>query len=492
MSKYTMQTRYVCENLIGVDESAGYESVDSIVTQAAPLVFDFHFPIFDENYRLPLEKKILKHYYTREIGEETVGLWKLRLENKLNEIMPYYNRLYQSELITFNPLYDTDLTTTHKKDFEEVAAGNRVTDSTDNIDRELNRDTTENYNGERDTVNNTQESGNKNVNGTIHEVETTEDTGNEDSTQERVYQETKNGSERNTTTMSGGHNIATNQNTTQSNTGREDRVDNSTGTENRTDSKNENKNFSADGTKHSTEEASARGWDLFADTPQGGVDIFGTDVTGAPSVVDGHETVQGQCYLTTARRTLNDSDREYDETTQNQGTETTITTGTGNTQTTGNKTGNTQTTGNMQGNTVGNEAKTKNESTTENKESEYMTNGTENITGHREFTENGERVNDNEHQENTATEHNIDFTGRMTDENRRDSDMSETEGTEKVGHENVDTTNNINNTEDYLQHIVGKRGNASYSELIVKFRETFLRTDEMLIEELNVCFFGLW
>ena len=53
----------------------------------------------------------MKHYYTREIGEETVGLWKLRLDAKLNEIMPYYNQLYKSELLEFNPLYDVDLTT---------------------------------------------------------------------------------------------------------------------------------------------------------------------------------------------------------------------------------------------------------------------------------------------------------------------------------------------------------------------------------------------
>ena len=50
------------------------------------------------------------HYYTREICEETVGLWKLRLCTKLNEIMPYYNQLYRSAAIDFNPLYDIEYT----------------------------------------------------------------------------------------------------------------------------------------------------------------------------------------------------------------------------------------------------------------------------------------------------------------------------------------------------------------------------------------------
>ena len=53
------------------------------------------------------------HYYTREIGFETVGLWKLKLQTKLNEIMPYYNKLYETELLKYNPLYDVDMTTTN-------------------------------------------------------------------------------------------------------------------------------------------------------------------------------------------------------------------------------------------------------------------------------------------------------------------------------------------------------------------------------------------
>jgi hypothetical protein len=114
MSTYTTEVRYICEVNAGYKESQGFSKVNEILTKAAPLVFDFDFPIFDEAYRLPLEVKILRHFYTREICAETVGLWKLWLEATMNEIMPYYNQLYKSELLEFNPLYDVDLTTTHK------------------------------------------------------------------------------------------------------------------------------------------------------------------------------------------------------------------------------------------------------------------------------------------------------------------------------------------------------------------------------------------
>lgn len=113
MSKYTTEIRFICESITGHNESAGYNSVSSIIKNAAPKIFDFDFPIFDEAYRLPLEIKILRHYYTREISEETVGLWKLRLESRLNEIMPYYNKLYKTELLDFNPFYDVDITRDH-------------------------------------------------------------------------------------------------------------------------------------------------------------------------------------------------------------------------------------------------------------------------------------------------------------------------------------------------------------------------------------------
>lgn len=62
--------------------------------------FDFqmtNYPIFDENYRETLNNNILYHYYENEIGFETAPLFRLYLNQKLNEIMPYYNELYKAQ-----------------------------------------------------------------------------------------------------------------------------------------------------------------------------------------------------------------------------------------------------------------------------------------------------------------------------------------------------------------------------------------------------------
>lgn len=134
MSKYTSEVRFICESLTGHEESSGYDGIDEIIEQAIPLIFNFDFPIFDENYREVLCTKILRHYYTREIGLETYGLWKLKLQTKLNEIMPYYNKLYESELLKFNPLYDVNMTTVNSgsKTGESTNIGNNENKRTSN------------------------------------------------------------------------------------------------------------------------------------------------------------------------------------------------------------------------------------------------------------------------------------------------------------------------------------------------------------------------
>lgn len=133
MSMYTTEVRYICETAYGLTESKGADSVDEIIKGCLDKVFDFDFPIFDENYRSVLETKILKHYYTREIGLETVGLWKLKLNTKLNEIMPYYNKLYDSELIEFNPLYNKNVTRKGNKDGKSDRSDNESINDTTNV-----------------------------------------------------------------------------------------------------------------------------------------------------------------------------------------------------------------------------------------------------------------------------------------------------------------------------------------------------------------------
>lgn len=139
VSKYTTELRYICEELAGYAESQDYSKIADIIETARPLLFDFSYPIYDKDYKSVLETKIIKHFYTREIGAETYGRWKLFLDVKMNLIMPYYNKLYQSELLEFNPLYNVDLTTDHQKDNGGNGESQQNTTTSTSTDRTYNR-----------------------------------------------------------------------------------------------------------------------------------------------------------------------------------------------------------------------------------------------------------------------------------------------------------------------------------------------------------------
>ncbi len=92
MSRYTTELRYIVE-MACKDHDVELSGVDSNCRNAAPYIFNFNFPIWDENERLNFEVMFLKRFYPQEICAETVGLWKVFLEEWLIVNMPYWNNL---------------------------------------------------------------------------------------------------------------------------------------------------------------------------------------------------------------------------------------------------------------------------------------------------------------------------------------------------------------------------------------------------------------
>lgn len=120
MSKYTTEVRFICEQKAGLKDSVEWNSVDEVINRSYDKIFDVtSIPFFNPDHRVLVLKKILLHYYTREIGYETVGLWQLKINQKLKEIMPYYNQLYESELLQYDPLKNVDNTHTHSGNYTD-------------------------------------------------------------------------------------------------------------------------------------------------------------------------------------------------------------------------------------------------------------------------------------------------------------------------------------------------------------------------------------
>ena len=149
MSKYTTEVRFICESKAGLSDSVGFNQIDDVISNSWNKIFD-NFPIFDESYRSVLCSKILKHYYTREISAETVGLWQLWLNTRMGEIMPYYNKLYESALLEFDPFKDTNYSRNHGGTFtgdtvrngrSEIDVDNSVTSNGTSNSKNLFSDT---------------------------------------------------------------------------------------------------------------------------------------------------------------------------------------------------------------------------------------------------------------------------------------------------------------------------------------------------------------
>lgn len=139
MSEYTTQLRYIIE-----DYTQGFTgSMSDRIQAAAPLIFDFPYPIWKEDYRLTLETKILRHYFNKEIGLETEGLWKFYLESRMNEIMPYYNKLYETVDKEYNWLWDTDL----NEDFAGRGTSHNQSDLSGNVHNTETTDETKDTTG---------------------------------------------------------------------------------------------------------------------------------------------------------------------------------------------------------------------------------------------------------------------------------------------------------------------------------------------------------
>lgn len=312
MSKYTTEVRFICETEAGLTESVGYSKVDDVLDKSWNKIFDTgDWEIYDEEYRPILCKKILKHFYTREIGAETAGLWKLWVNQRMAEIMPYYNQLYKSTLLEFNPLYDTDYKT----------EANRKTDEGEESGRETNSDYTR--------------------------TDDLQSKRTDDLTSQRT-----------------------------------DNL-NSTRTDNLQQVRNDDLHETTSNTRY----------DLYSDTPQGAL-------TG----------VESETYLTNARKVTDNGSRD------NTGTQTTDNTGTQDLKNTGTQT--------------------------------------------------------------------VDNTGTQTVEN---TGTVNNKGSDKENSKRV-----LNNTQDYAEHVIGKRGTQSYAKMIMELRDSFINIDMMIIDELNDLFFNLW
>lgn len=92
------------------------------------------YPIFDEAYRPILNQKIIDHYFNQEIGMETISMFRLAVKRRLNEVMPMYNQMYESQKLVIDPLNTVDLSTLSNTEGEQATKNTGESDNLSNTE----------------------------------------------------------------------------------------------------------------------------------------------------------------------------------------------------------------------------------------------------------------------------------------------------------------------------------------------------------------------
>lgn len=104
-------------------------------------VFDFDYPLFEKVDKDKFETNILEYFIQRRIGFETYTVFKMQLRNKLNVIMPYYNKLFSFldgwDLFNDGESITHTLTGTDKKQTDSTTDNTLNTNTQDKSEQDL-------------------------------------------------------------------------------------------------------------------------------------------------------------------------------------------------------------------------------------------------------------------------------------------------------------------------------------------------------------------
>ena len=93
------------------------------IVESGVNIWDFEYPSFYKGAdKEAFEKKVIDHYYFRQIGQETVGRFLHCFRSRINDIMPYYIQLYESEKF-MRDIEDPFATVDYTETFEQETTG---------------------------------------------------------------------------------------------------------------------------------------------------------------------------------------------------------------------------------------------------------------------------------------------------------------------------------------------------------------------------------
>lgn len=108
-------TLYAIMNSIANYDTQEKTKIRNLAKATHEKIFDFDYPLSSTVSKEDFECQILNHYIMRRIGYDTFTAFQLFLENKLNEILPFYNKMFDS-LADFNLFNDGEVIERDRED----------------------------------------------------------------------------------------------------------------------------------------------------------------------------------------------------------------------------------------------------------------------------------------------------------------------------------------------------------------------------------------
>ena len=111
----------ILESIVNYDKEPKTK-VKDLAKEGRGKIFNFDYPLTNLITKEKFETMILNHFLMRRIGFETVTLFSIQLDIKLNEIMPLYNKMFES-VENWDIFNDGEIT-------EKTGTDNRIIDNT--------------------------------------------------------------------------------------------------------------------------------------------------------------------------------------------------------------------------------------------------------------------------------------------------------------------------------------------------------------------------
>lgn len=143
MSRYTMTIFDILSMYVWQDgKDNELTSNKEIKEYGRKKLFDFDYELYDNSLKDEFEKSFINHFYMREIGVDTVALFKMRLEDYLNLSKDKWTLLYKTFDDTINPFVNYDVKT--ERAIDEKETKDNVLKREDSTDKTAKEDLTSN------------------------------------------------------------------------------------------------------------------------------------------------------------------------------------------------------------------------------------------------------------------------------------------------------------------------------------------------------------